>query len=89
MTGAITALFGGLTGLGAQAAFAPMLTWMLGFAPEKAQGTAMYFGAWAAAAAVAGAYVGGAAPSGFVLSGTMLVIGAVLGAILSVRAAQK
>ena len=59
VVGAITSLIGGLTGMSAQVIFAPMLTWMLGFAPEKAQGTAMSFAAWAAAAAAAGAYIAG------------------------------
>ncbi len=87
--GAITALIGGLTGLGAQSAFAPMLTWMLGFGPEKAQGTAMNFGMWAALAASAGAYVSGATPPGYVLSAVMLVAGAIVGAILMAGVSKK
>ena len=87
--GWITALFSGLTGLGAQAAYAPMLTWMLGYAPEKAQGTALNYGAWTAGAAVMGAMAAGAMPSGFVLSGVMLLIGAIVGAIVAVPLAKQ
>jgi uncharacterized membrane protein YfcA len=87
--GAITALIGGLTGMSAQVIFAPMLTWMLGFAPEKAQGTAMSYAAWAASAAVAGAYVAGGTPAGYVLAGVSLALGAVLGAILTAPIAKK
>ncbi len=87
--GAITALIGGVTGLGAQVAFAPMLTWMLGFGPEKAQGTAMNFGMWAALAASAGAYVSGATPPGYLLSAVTLVIGAIGGAILMAGVSKK
>ena len=32
-----------VTGIGAHLGFAPMLTWMFGYAPEKAQGTALRF----------------------------------------------
>src|SRR5689334_20568563 len=56
VVGSLTALGGALTGLGAQVAFAPMLTWMLGFNAEKAQATAMRYAAFAAAASVFGAY---------------------------------
>ena len=89
VVGLLTALVGGLTGLGAQAAFAPMLIWMLGFAPEKAQGTAMSFGVWAAFAASAGAYLGGATPPGYMLRGVVLVVGAIAGAMLTGGVARK
>lgn len=89
VVGWITALVSGITGLGAQAAYAPMLTWMLGYAPEKAQGTALNFAAWTAAAGVMGAYAAGAMPSGFIFSGVMLLIGAVLGAIVAAPLAIK
>jgi|SRR5579871_4628230 len=56
VVGSLTALGGAITGLGAQVAFAPMLTWMLGFNAEKAQATAMRYAAFAAAASVFGAY---------------------------------
>ena len=89
VVGLLTALVGGLTGLGAQAAFAPMLMWMLGFAPEKAQGTAMSFGAWAAFAGALGAYAGGAAPANYLLRGAFLVVGAIAGALLTGGVARK
>ena len=78
VVGTITALIGGVTGMSAQVIFAPMLTWMLGFAPEKAQGTAMCYAAWAASAASAGAYVAGGTPTGYVLAGVSLALGASL-----------
>jgi len=56
VVGSVTAVVSGLSGLGAQVAFAPMLTWMLGFSAEKAQATALRYAACAAAAAVAGAF---------------------------------
>ncbi len=87
--GWITALVSGITGLGAQAAYAPMLTWMLGYAPDKAQGTALNFAAWTAVAGVLAAYAAGAMPTGFILSGVMLLIGAVIGAIVAAPVARK
>ncbi|HZT41821.1 MAG TPA: sulfite exporter TauE/SafE family protein [Chthonomonadaceae bacterium] len=56
VVGVVTALGSGLSGLGAQVAFAPMLTWMLGFKTEKAQATALRYAAFVSAAAVAGAF---------------------------------
>ena len=56
VAGVFTALGGAFTGLGAQVAFAPMLTWMLGFGAEKAQATALRFAAFASVSAVFGAY---------------------------------
>ena len=56
ISGCATAVGGALTGLGSQVAFAPMLTWMLGFGAEKAQATALRYAAVAAAAGVFGAY---------------------------------
>ena len=87
--GWITALVSGITGLGAQSAYAPMLTWMLGFAPDKAQGTALNFAAWTALAAVLGAYAAGAMPAHFIVSGLVLVIGAIVGALLAAPVVRK
>ena len=89
VTGACTALIGGLTGLGAQLMFAPMLTWMLGYAEDKAQGTAMSFAAWTALAATAGVYMAGALPVQFLLYGLLLTFGAVVGATLTAGVAKK
>lgn len=83
------AMIGGLTGLGAQVMFAPMLIWMLGYADDKAQGTAMCFAAWTAFAAIAGAYIVGAMPPAFILYGLLLATGAIIGAILTAGLAAK
>ncbi len=81
--GAITAVGSALTGIGAQTAFAPMLTWMLGFTAEKAQATALRYAMLTAFAAAVGAYAAGATPEAYVSRALLLVIGAVIGAILA------
>jgi uncharacterized membrane protein YfcA len=78
----LTALGSALTGLGAQVAFAPSLTWMLGFAPEKAQATAIRFAMLTASAGVVGFLVSAGLPDAFLLRGLVLVLGATLGALL-------
>ena len=83
VVGLITAMVGGLTGLGTQVAYAPMLSWMLGFNAEKAQATAMRFAAIAAATAVIGALMAGATPPSYVLRGLLLFVGAVIGAVVA------
>jgi uncharacterized protein len=85
----VTAIVGGLTGLGTQIALAPMLTWMLGFSVEKAQATAMRFAAVAALAGVAGALFGAATPATYFLRGIALFVGAVVGAILTAGASRR
>lgn len=93
----ITAFCSGLTGVTGQVAFAPMLTWMLGFGAEKAQGTALRFTAAAACACVLGVWIRGpisyhapglevaltysALPSGVIWRALLLFFGATLGAI--------
>ncbi len=98
--GALTAMVSALTGLGAQAAFAPMLTWMFGYAADKAQATAMQFGWAAAVAAVAmlafrsHAQLSSTAnwlkilPDGYVWKGVILFLGATVGAALAARLAS-
>ena len=89
VVGLITAIVGGLTGLGTQVAFAPMLSWMLGFTLEKAQATAMRFAAIAAAAAMVGALVAGATPANYLAQGVVLFIGAVIGAIIAAPISRR
>ncbi|HZP81993.1 MAG TPA: TSUP family transporter [Chthonomonadaceae bacterium] len=79
----VTAVGSALSGLGAQVAFAPMLTWMLGFAADKALATALRYAAFTAFAAVVGAFVAKVTPTAFVQRGLLLVIAATAGAILA------
>lgn len=91
----ITAFGSGLTGLGAPVAFAPMLSWMLGFSAEKAQATAIRFAAFAAAAAVLSVFMAQSLPGSssaastailppaFLWEGVLLFVGATLGAVLA------
>lgn len=87
VAGGLTALGSAVTGLAAHVAFTPMLSWMLGFSPEKAQATAMRYSALAACAGACGAYLAGAAPESFLFRGILLVIGAILGAVMTSWAA--
>lgn len=79
----VTSCVGGITGLGAQSAFAPMLTWMLGFSAEKAMGEATRFSVYAAIAAVIGSLVMHGVPPFFVWRAIVLLISAVTGALLA------
>src|SRR5579883_2766807 len=76
VAGGVTGLGSALTGLGAQMAFAPMLTWMLGFRPEKAQGTALRYALFASAVAVAAFGAARGLPGGFFWRALLLFIGA-------------
>jgi uncharacterized membrane protein YfcA len=87
--GLITAVVGGLTGLGTQVALAPMLTWMLGFSAEKAQATAIRFAAIAAIAAVAGALFRASIPALYLARGLALFVGAFAGAIVTASPARR
>src|SRR5258708_31056458 len=89
VVGAITAFGSGVTGLGAQAAFSPMLTWMFGFKSEKAQASGLMFACLTAIAGVAGACVGDSIPGSFLLRGTSLFLGAVIGALVVGRIAPR
>jgi uncharacterized membrane protein YfcA len=96
--GGLTALGSALTGLGAQVAFAPMLTWMLGFGPEKAAATAWRYAAAAALAAVVGVCVATRVTMQayrlpdvipvYLLHGALLFLGATIGALLAAPLAQ-
>lgn len=89
--GGMTALGSALTGIGAQVAFGPMLTWMLGFHAEKAKATALRYAVYVSFAAVIGAWIGqsGAKIASYCGMGLMLAIGATAGAIFSVRLAPS
>lgn len=87
--GLITAVGSALTGLGAQVAFAPMLTWMLGFAADKALATALRYGMATAFAAVIGAFVAHVAPSAFLGRGLLLAVSATIGAYFITPLAMK
>ena len=85
LAGGVTGLGSVLTGLGAQLAFAPMLNWMLGFAPDKAQGTALRYALYVALMGLVGAMT---AKSGMclLLPGCLLLfLSATTGAILTNR----
>lgn len=81
--GALTALGSAVTGIGAQVAFAPMLTWMLGFNADKAQGTALRYATSVTFAVVVGLIVGHHATVGYFGRGFLLFLGATIGAVLA------
>jgi uncharacterized membrane protein YfcA len=82
----VTAIGSAVTGIGAHLAFAPMLTWMFGYGPDKAQGTALRFSLTAAAAAVVtflwidlhSQHLGSGYPLGAVQEDPTLLVNAVL-----------
>jgi uncharacterized membrane protein YfcA len=75
-----------LTGIGAQVATAPMISFLLGFTPEKCAGTALAFSLFAAGGAIVGASSGGLHLN--IESALLLAVGAFLGVSLTDRAAQ-
>jgi uncharacterized membrane protein YfcA len=90
--GALTAFGSALTGISAQVAFAPMLTWMLGFAEAKARATALLFSVVAAAGCVVvglagvygrlGMHDAAAFAGQFILMALVLAIGGIVGVTL-------
>lgn len=70
-----------VTGIGAQVAVGPMLIFLLGFAAEKAGGTALVFSLFGAAAGAFGAHRAGVPIH--VVDALILALGAVIGAILT------
>lgn len=81
--GMVIAVGGALTGLAAQAALAPGLRWMLGFAPEKAQGAALRFVCFAMFAALVGVSIGHGIEARLLLGSALAAfVGATLGALL-------
>lgn len=85
----ITGVGSALTGLGAQVAFAPMLSWMLGFGAEKAQATAMRYALLTAVAAVIGAAAVHVSPPLFLLRALVLFVGATIGAVVAATVMPK
>jgi uncharacterized membrane protein YfcA len=89
LAGFFTAVGSAVTGLGAQVAFAPMLSWMLGFNVEKAQGTAMRYALFAVGTAIIGLSVAGLRPVSYLLGSLLMFIGATVGAILTAKLAPR
>ncbi len=80
--GMATALGGALTGLAPQTALAPSLRWMLGFAAEKAQGTALRFVCFAMFAALVGVAIGHGIDIKVLGYGLSAFVGATVGALV-------
>lgn len=85
----LTGVGSGVTGLGAQMAYAPMLTWMLGFRPDKALGTAMRYATIVALAALLGAFSQQTSHLPLLSGGLLLFAGATLGAIFCAKFTPK
>jgi uncharacterized membrane protein YfcA len=90
IVGSFTALGSALTGIGAQVAFAPMLTWMLGFNTEKAKATALRYAVFVSLAACVGIAIRGVLTglnavqiAGYVGAAELLCLGATIGAVIS------
>lgn len=79
-------LLAGVTGISPQIAAVPMIVFLLGFQPAKAQGTALAYSLCTAVGAVAGATAGGTSPDYFV--GFVIALGATIGAILASKVAS-
>ena len=86
---AITAVGSAATGIGAHLAFAPMLTWMFGYSPEKAQGTALRFSFAAIVATGITYFALHGQPLPHLGRGLLLVIGATLGALAAAPVTPK
>jgi uncharacterized membrane protein YfcA len=80
---AVTAAGSAITGIGAHLAFAPTLTWMFGYAAEKAQGTALRFTLLAALTTLITCLVLQDHAATHITRGLLLVIGATLGAVIA------
>lgn len=87
LVGGVNAIVSALSGLGANASFAPMLRWMLGFSEEKAYASAMRYALSASTATIVTAIAVGKAPPHFLLNGLALMFGATLGAVLAAKPA--
>jgi uncharacterized membrane protein YfcA len=82
-TGLLTAIGSAVTGLAAQTAFAPMLSWMLGFSHEKALATALRYAVFVALGVVIGVFGAQAAPPQYLLQGLILMLCATVGAVIA------
>ncbi len=87
--GMATALGSALTGLAPQMALAPSLTWMLGFSPEKAQGTALRFVCFVLLAALVGVGIGHGVNGMLLAYGLAAFVGAMVGALIVVPLAAR
>ena len=87
--GMATALGSALTGLAPQIALAPSLRWMLGFAEEKAQGTALRFACFAMLAALVGAFIGHGFDGMLLAYGAAAFVGATVGALIVLPIARQ
>ncbi len=87
--GAFNALVSALTGIGAHITYAPMLTWMLGFSSEKAQGSALNYSVYASG--IAFLVTGYFQKNGFYLAGrgALIFIGATFGAMALAKFTPK
>jgi uncharacterized membrane protein YfcA len=83
--GTLFAFLSALTGISPQIAAVPMIVFLLGFQPARAQGTALAYTLCSAIGAVGGATAGSLKPD--YLVGFLLAFGATLGAILAGKAA--
>ena len=89
ISGTITAFVGAITGLAAQSAFAPMLSWMLGFAPDRAHGTALRYATLASLSAVLTGWCLNIAPKMFLLDGFVITAAAIVGALVAAPLSAK
>lgn len=86
---AVTAAGSAVTGIGAHLGFASMLSWMFGYAPEKAQGTALRFSLAGALMAIVIFLILQDHAVVHITRGLMLFIGATVGAIAAAPVTPK
>lgn len=80
----LVALVSNIAGIGAQALFAPMLTWMFGYSVEKAHGTSLRYAIITAAAGYAGLSIVQGWSFGAVGESILLFFGATVGALAAI-----
>ncbi|MCS6777228.1 MAG: sulfite exporter TauE/SafE family protein [Chloroherpetonaceae bacterium] len=89
LAGTVTAVSMSVTGIGAQVAMAPMLSWMLGFKPDKAQAIATRYALFVSSGAVIGILMRNIEPDAYFLRGLILMLCATLGAMLAAPLAPR
>jgi uncharacterized protein len=87
VVGFFMAVGSALTGIGAQVAAAPVIQFLLGYAPDKTKGTALAFALFAAVGATVGIMLGGVQIN--LTIGLLLALGATVGAILVAAPSQN
>jgi uncharacterized protein len=87
VVGFFVAIGSALTGIGAQVAAAPMIQFLLGYAPDKTKGTALAFALFAAVGATTGIMLGGVKINLGI--GLLIALGATIGAILVAAPSQN